>query len=84
MEHLNINIEPWGTMEQIDFSNNMAACAVGRNVRTHNYAAHGAVVLDLNDGTELNFFHTEGPLQAVAISSNGKKDSWNRGSCCNS
>ena len=58
-------------MEQIDFSNNMAACAVGRNVRTHNYAAHGAVVL--NDGTELNFFHTEGPLQAVAISSNGKK-----------
>ncbi len=62
-----------GTMEQIDFSNNMAACAVGRNVRTHNYAAHGAVVLDLNDGTELNFFHTEGPLQAVAISSNGKK-----------
>lgn len=73
-----------GTMEQIDFSNNMAACAVGRNVRTHNYAAHGAVVLDLNDGTELNFFHTEGPLQAVAISSNGKKNSWNRGSCCNS
>ena len=62
-----------GTMEQIDFSNNMAACAVGRNVRTHNYAAHGAVVLDLNDGTELNFFHTEGPLQAVAISNNGKK-----------
>lgn len=30
-------------------------------------------MLDLNDGTELNFFHTEGPLQAVAISSNGKK-----------
>ena len=62
-----------GTMEQIDFSGNIAACAVGRNVRTHNYAAHGAVVIDLNDGAELNFFHTDGPLQAVAISSNGKK-----------
>lgn len=36
-----------GTMEQIDFSGNIAACAVGRNVRTHNYAAHGAVVIDL-------------------------------------
>lgn len=44
---------------------------VGRNVRTHNYAAHGAVIIDLQSGKELNFFHTEGPLQAVAISNDG-------------
>lgn len=60
-----------GTMEQIDFADGVAACAVGRNVRTHNYAAHGAVVLDLQTGSEVNFFHTDGPLQAVAISKNG-------------
>lgn len=60
-----------GTMEQIVFAGDLAACAVGRNVRTHNYAAHGAVIIDLQSGKELSFFHTEGPLQAVAISNDG-------------
>lgn len=61
-----------GTMEKIDFSGDLAVCAVGRNVRTHNYAAHGAVVIDLKTGNELNFFHTEGPLQTVAVSNDAK------------
>lgn len=61
-----------GTMEAIEFAGKLAACAVGRNVRTHNYAAHGAVVVDLQTGSELDFFHTEGPLQTVAISNDAK------------
>ena len=61
-----------GTIEQVDFANGLAACAVGRNVRSHNYKAHGAVILNLKDGRELKFFQTEGPLQAIAISKDGK------------
>ena len=62
-----------GTMEQIAFADGVVACAVGSNVRTHNYNAHGALILDLDSGKELNFYKTEGPLQAIAISVNGKK-----------
>ena len=60
-----------GTMEQLAFADNLVACAVGRNVRTHNYAAHGALILDLPTGNQLGFYHTEGPLQAIAISPDG-------------
>ena len=59
------------TVEEIAFADNLAACAVGRNVRTHDYNAHGALLLDLADGREKEFFHTEGPVQAVAISQDG-------------
>lgn len=57
-----------GTMEELAFADNIVACAVGRNVRTHNYAAHGALLLNLADGKEQGFFPTEGPCQAIAIS----------------
>lgn len=62
-----------GTMEELAFADNLAACAVGRNVRTHNYKAHGALVVDLKDGSKRSFFGTEGPLQAIAISSDGRQ-----------
>lgn len=61
-----------GTMEQLDFADSFVACAVGRNVRTHNYSAHGALILDLPTGKQLDFYHTEGPLQAIAISHDGR------------
>lgn len=60
-----------GTIEEIAFSPGKAACAIGRNVRTHDYKAHGASVLNLADGKEEHFSHTEGPCQAVAISRDG-------------
>ena len=62
-----------GTIENIDFaSEKLAACSVGRNVRTHDYSAHGALLLNLESGKKERFFHTEGPCQAVAISRDGK------------
>ena len=61
-----------GTIEQIAFADEIAACAIGRNVRTHNYQAHGGLILDLKKGKEIEFYHTEGPLQAIAISNDGK------------
>lgn len=60
-----------GTMEELSFAKDKVACAVGRNVRTHNYGAHGGLILNIADGRKLNFFHTEGPLQAINISSDG-------------
>ena len=48
-----------GTMEEIAFAGRLAACAVGRNVRTHNYKAHGALVLDLKTGKKYSYFPTE-------------------------
>ena len=63
-----------GTIENIDFaSEKLAACSVGRNVRTHDYSAHGALLLNLENGKKERFFHTEGPCQAAAISHDGKK-----------
>lgn len=59
------------TVEQIVFADKLAICAVGRNVRTHNYDAHGVLVIDLEKGSKKQFFHTQGPLQAVAVSKNG-------------
>ena len=61
-----------GTIENISFAPGKAACSVGRNVRTHNYKAHGAVVIDLATGKEMHFYPTEGPCQAVAISKDGR------------
>ncbi|HIU63571.1 MAG TPA: PQQ-binding-like beta-propeller repeat protein [Candidatus Avacidaminococcus intestinavium] len=61
-----------GTIEKIDFAGELIACAIGRNVRNHNYGAHGAVVLSARDGGVLAEFETEGPLQSVGISSDGK------------
>lgn len=61
-----------GTMEMLAFSQKgLAACAVGRNVRTHDYQAHGALILDFYSGRQKHFFHTEGPVQAVDISGDG-------------
>ena len=61
-----------GTIENIVFASGKAACSVGRNVRTHDYTAHGAVVLDLATGKEEHFYPTEGPCQAVALSTDGR------------
>ena len=61
-----------GTMEMQAFSDNgLIACAIGRNVRTHDYSCHGALVINLKDGKEKNYFHTEGPVQAIAITPDG-------------
>ena len=60
------------TMENLTFAGKLLACAVGRNVRTHNYKAHGALVIDLEAGKKQSFFATEGPCQAVGISADGK------------
>lgn len=60
-----------GTMEELAFADKYAACAVGRNVRTHNYKAHGGLVVDLASGKQVDFFPTEGPCQAIAISDDG-------------
>lgn len=59
------------TMEDLEFTDKLVACAIGRNVRTHNYKAHGALLVDLASGKQQNFFATEGPCQAIAISPDG-------------
>lgn len=61
-----------GTMEELAFGEGIVACAVGRNVRTHDYSCHGALVLRLRDGRKLDFYPTEGPLQAIAVSPDGR------------
>ena len=62
-----------GTMEEIAFAKGIVACAVGRNVRTHDYKlAHGAILIKLSDGSLLKRFPTEGPVQAIDISQDGK------------
>ncbi|MDO4177924.1 MAG: hypothetical protein Q4D21_01935 [Phascolarctobacterium sp.] len=61
-----------GTVEEIDFADKLAACAVGRNVRTHNYKAHGALLLNLESGKEIEFHPTAGPCQTIAISKDQK------------
>lgn len=56
-----------GTMEDLAFAKHYVACAVGRNVRTHNYKAHGGLLVDLETGRAVSSFHTEGPCQAIAL-----------------
>ena len=58
-------------IEEIDFAPSVAALALGRNVRNHNYKAHGAAVVSLTDGSLLNEYHTAGPVQAISISDDG-------------
>ena len=60
-------------MEELGFADKYMACAVGRNVRTHNYKAHGGLVVDLETGKQVDFFPTEGPCQAIAIRDDGKQ-----------
>ena len=50
----------------------IAYIAIGRNVRNHDYGAHGAAVISLVNGKELNRYHTKGPIQAISISDDGK------------
>lgn len=59
-------------VEGIAVSNGVAVIAVGRNVRNHNYSAHGAAVISLVDGKELNRYRTKGPIQAIAVSDNAR------------
>ena len=59
-------------IEAIGVAGDVAALAIGRNVRNHDYKAHGAAVISLSDGTLLNEYHTKGPLQTLAISSDGR------------
>jgi len=60
-------------VEGITFSSSgIAAIAIGRNVRNHDYGAHGAAVISLINGKELNRYHTKGPIQAISISDDGK------------
>ena len=62
-----------GTMEELAFADKYVACAVGRNVRTHNYKAHGGLIMDLSTGKQVDFFPTEGPCQAIAISDDAQQ-----------
>lgn len=62
-----------GTVEQLTFNKGLIACAIGRNVRTHNYKVHGVAIIDAKTGEKNSFFHSAGPTQAVAISSDNKK-----------
>lgn len=61
-----------GEIEGVSTAKGMAALAVGRNVRNHDYHAHGAAIVSLSDGKERHYYHTAGPLQAIALSSDGK------------
>ena len=61
-----------GTMEMQAFSNTgLIACAIGRNVRTHDYSCHGALVIELKTGKQKHYFHTDGPMQAIEITPDG-------------
>jgi len=59
-------------IEGIGIAHDIAVIAIGRNVRNHDYAAHGAAAVSLADGRVLSEYHTKGPVQAVAISDDGK------------
>lgn len=61
-----------GMVEQLAINKMVIACAIGRNVRTHNYGVHGVAVLDPKTGEKTHFFKSAGPTQAVAISQDGK------------
>lgn len=63
--------EAKGTMEELKLEGNLVAAAIGRNVRTHDYSAHGALVLESGTGKEVFFAQTEGPCQAVALNREG-------------
>lgn len=62
-----------GEIEGVDTAGDVAALAVGRNVRTHDYKVHGAAAVSLKDGREISSYHTKGPVQAIAISKDARR-----------
>lgn len=60
-----------GEIEAVSCAGGLAALAVGRNVRNHDYEAHRAELVSLKDGSRLVRYHTKGPLQNIAISDDG-------------
>lgn len=61
-----------GEIEGVAFAKGVAACAAGRNIRTHDFKnAHAALLVSLRDGSLIEKFPTEGPLQAIDISGDG-------------
>lgn len=61
-------------MEMVAFSDTgLVACALGRNVRTHDYKSHGALLLDLSTGKQKTFQPTEGPCQAIDVTPDGSR-----------
>lgn len=72
--HFRFQFRAPAPMEAVAFDEKgQVACALGRNVRTHDYKSHGAVLLDLKDGKQKTFIHTEGPLQAIHITPDGSR-----------
>lgn len=62
-----------GTIEQVSFTKDIIACAIGRNVVTHDYEnTHGVVLLNLKTGKQILRLKTSGPIQAIDISKNEK------------
>lgn len=61
-----------GEIEDTVYASGVAAIAIGRNVRNHDYKAHGAAAVSLADGQVLARYHTAGPVQAAAISEDGR------------
>lgn len=61
-----------GEIEDTAYGENAAALAIGRNVRNHEYTVHGAAVVSLLDGGVLSRYHTAGPMQAIAMSRDGR------------
>lgn len=59
-------------IEDTVYQSGTAAIAIGRNVRNHDYKAHGMVVVSLQDGSVLARYHTAGPVQAAAMSEDGR------------
>ena len=61
-----------GEIEETVYASNTIALAIGRNVRTHEYSVHGAVSLDMTNGSVKHYYHTKGPVQNIAVSADGK------------
>ena len=61
-----------GNIEDNAFAGNLGAFAVGRNIHTKNYSAHGLKIIDTDTGKIILDFPTQGPCQAVAISDDGE------------
>lgn len=57
-----------GNTEESESKGHLLATAVGRNLRTQNYESHGVLLLDLKQATMVDFYKTQGPMQAVDIS----------------
>lgn len=56
-----------GSIEGLAIGKDSIYCAIGRNIRTHNYSAHGIAAVDLVTGEKRNFLPFDGPCQAVAV-----------------